>query len=295
MTDRKRVLIADDEADSITQISAILSGHGFYEIVEARDGLEAYRKARNQKFDFICANIKMPKLRGMEFINALREAMYNKNTALIVVTKDMAETIKECQAGVKRIHFIEKPVADDKFLAIVEKITANENEPIKIKSKSRLDVGFVNPFIEATVKTIQMMGSVENITSDKPRIIKKDEEFPVDISGVVTMMSPQFNGTLAVCFPAKTFLVIVNNMLGEAQTSITNENKDAAAELTNIIFGQTKTELNEKGYKLEKAIPSVIIGKDHFVSNDPTVTVMLIPFTSNAGDFYIQIVMGDSK
>jgi chemotaxis protein CheX len=295
MSDRKRILLADDEEETIIILSAILSGHGFYEIVTANDGLEAYRKARNQKFDIICTDFKMPKLSGMELINALREAMYNKSTPIIIVTSDLADSIKNCDSGTKKIHFLEKPVSDDKFIALIEKATSTGNEPIKIKQKAKLDVGFVNPFIDATIKTIEMMGSAKDITNDKPVVIKKGEEFPVDISGVVTMMSPQFNGSLAVCFPAKTFLNIVTNMLGEPQPSITPENKDAAAELTNIIFGQTKSVLNEKGYKLEKAIPSVITGKDHFISNDPTVTVMRIPFKCNVGEFYIQILMGDSK
>src|SRR5262249_36419383 len=160
------------------------------------------------------------KLTGMELINALREAMYNKNTPLIIVTSDIAEAIKTCETGTKKIHFIEKPVSDEKFIAIVEKIT-NGNEPIKIKQKAKLDVGFVNPFTDATIKKIKMMASAKNISNENPILVKKGDEYPVDISGVVTMMSHNFNGSLAVCFPSKTFLSIVSNMWGEPQASIT--------------------------------------------------------------------------
>ena len=155
MVDRKRVLISDEDEDTITMVSAILSGQGFYEIITANDGLEAYRKARNQKFDFICTDFKMSKLSGTELVNALRESTYNKHTPLIIITKDIAEAAKGVGSDAINVHFLEKPISDEKLLATIEKMAKKINEPIKVKPKAKLDVGFVNPFITSTIKTIE--------------------------------------------------------------------------------------------------------------------------------------------
>ena len=174
MADKKRVLLADDEADLITIMSTMLTTHGFYEIVTAKDGLEAYRKARNQKFDLICSDFKMPKLNGVELIGALREALYNKDTPILIVSGYTAEIKAEIDAsGLKKITLIEKPVSEEKFLKSVELAFKNETDVVQVKAKPKLDVGFINPFIESTVKTIQTMGSLQNITADKPRVLKK--------------------------------------------------------------------------------------------------------------------------
>jgi chemotaxis protein CheX len=64
---------------------------------------------------------------------------------------------------------------------------------------------------------------------------------------------------------------------------------DGAAELTNMIFGQAKASLNEKGFGLKIALPSVVLGKpDSFLSLH-TGPAILVPFKSKQGDFFVRI------
>jgi chemotaxis protein CheX len=80
-------------------------------------------------------------------------------------------------------------------------------------------------------------------------------------------------------------------MLGEEQTAINHDIEDAAGELTNIIFGHTKKALEQKGLKLEKAIPSVITGANHAISHQSTGPIIVTPFESDLGPFYVQICL----
>jgi chemotaxis protein CheX len=79
-------------------------------------------------------------------------------------------------------------------------------------------------------------------------------------------------------------------MLGENQSEIINEMQDAAGELLNIIFGQAKALLNDnKGYTIQKAIPTVVRGQSLQVHHLTRETAVILPFVTNLGDFHIEV------
>jgi len=82
-------------------------------------------------------------------------------------------------------------------------------------------------------------------------------------------------------------------MLGENYTEINSEIKDGAAELTNIIFGGAKTILNSKGLAIKTALPMVVSGQDHSIQNTQNATRVVVPFDSDAGQFFIEIFLTD--
>jgi CheY-specific phosphatase CheX len=84
-------------------------------------------------------------------------------------------------------------------------------------------------------------------------------------------------------------------MLGETYEELTKDLEDGAAELLNIIFGQAKVGLNEKGYKISKAIPTIIRGESLRMRHSSLQPTMKIPFTSAAGSFVIEIVVETRK
>jgi chemotaxis protein CheX len=155
-------------------------------------------------------------------------------------------------------------------------------------TKNKLDTDFINPFLTATLHVLEVQAKVEAIPQNI--YIKKDkDQFFGDISGIIGVVSDNFNGSVVISFPEKTFLTIMTNMLEEECKTLTKEIADGAAELTNMIFGQAKITLNEKGYAIKTAIPSVVTGKDHSLNALTKGPVVVVPFKSNAGDFFIEI------
>ena len=69
--DKKRVLIADDNAVSRELIREILE-HDEYEVIEAGDGGEALRKAREHRPDLALLDIQMPVMDGNMVIREIR-------------------------------------------------------------------------------------------------------------------------------------------------------------------------------------------------------------------------------
>ncbi|MDX9731901.1 MAG: chemotaxis protein CheX, partial [Bdellovibrionales bacterium] len=109
------------------------------------------------------------------------------------------------------------------------------------------------------------------------------------IAGVISLTSAAFKGSIAICYPQETFLSLMSHMLGETYTAITNDLEDGAAELLNITFGQAKAVLNEKGYKIDKAIPTVVRGRELRVRHVASQPTMIVPFESSSGPLHIEI------
>ena len=153
---------------------------------------------------------------------------------------------------------------------------------------STLDPQFFKPFIQGTLSTLKIQCFLE-ATPEKPFFKDKQEQVSIEIAGVIGLTSSAFNGTIALCFPAAVFLVIMSNMLGEKFGEITRDLEDGAAEMLNMIFGQAKVTLNEQGHNIEKAIPTVVRGVGIQIHNLAKAQTLVLPFKTSAGPFYVEI------
>lgn len=158
-------------------------------------------------------------------------------------------------------------------------------------AKKTMDTEFINPFLTATIHVLQVQAGIES-KSGKVSVKKSGGSMSGDISGIIGIVSDSFNGSVVITFPESTFLAVMSQMLGETFTEMSQDIIDGAGELTNIIFGQAKITLNEKGYGIKTAIPSVISGKNHTLSAQTKGPVVVIPFESSAGKFFVEICMG---
>ena len=66
-----KILVVDDEK-SIREVIRTYAEFEGHEVVEARDGLEAIDKVREEDFDVIVMDIMMPKLDGIAATKAIR-------------------------------------------------------------------------------------------------------------------------------------------------------------------------------------------------------------------------------
>lgn len=80
-------------------------------------------------------------------------------------------------------------------------------------------------------------------------------------------------------------------MFGEEMKEINNEISDAVGELTNMISGQARKELEETGKVFHGAIPSVITGKNHKLIPMTKGHKIAIPFKTDSGIFTIEVAL----
>lgn len=157
------------------------------------------------------------------------------------------------------------------------------------RSSSKIDVSFVNPFIEGTVLVLDVQCSTK-VSPLKP-ILKGTEEFDsqTDIAGIIGITSPTFNGSIAICFSEQLFLTLMSRMLGEEIKEITKDLEDGAGELLNMIFGHAKKILNTKGHSIEKALPTIVRASNLSVNHAGTQGAIQLPFEGDVGKFFMEI------
>ena len=153
-----------------------------------------------------------------------------------------------------------------------------------------LDVNFINPFLDATINVLRIQTSTEARPGPISRKSSRDRLLG-DVSGVIGIVSPVFTGSVVISFPESTFLKVMSRMLGEEFQAMTKEIEDGAGELTNIIFGQAKVALNQAGFGIETALPSVVTGKEHSVLNMSRGPVVVVPFSTDIGDFFVEVCL----
>ena len=152
-----------------------------------------------------------------------------------------------------------------------------------------IDTIFIDAISAATLHVLKVQASIDAIPGKV--FLKKDEHLLGDVSGVIGLVSNKFTGNVIISFPEQTFLKVISSMLGEEYAELNNDIIDGAGEITNMIFGQVKSVLNEKGYGIKTAIPSVISGKGHSLSSLPNGSIIIVPFSSPAGDFFVEIFL----
>lgn len=145
---------------------------------------------------------------------------------------------------------------------------------------------FLNPFLQATINVLSTMAMI----SPKPGKagVKEGDVAVGDITGIIGITG-HAEGSLAVSFSESCALKIVENMVGEKYEKMTEEVADAVGELTNMISGDARAQLQKAGFDFTAAIPTVVRGKDHTIRHlsqgGPTV---MIPFTTDDGNFYVE-------
>ncbi len=151
-----------------------------------------------------------------------------------------------------------------------------------------MNVEFINPFIKAT------MNVLETMAFGKPRVgkpyLKEGDNAIGDVSGMLELDAngSGVKGSLAVTFTEKAILKIISNMLGEEHDHINDEVRDAVGEITNMISGQARKELSEKGHSFEASIPKAVAGRGHTIKHIKDSSIV-IPFEIDEGSFVVDV------
>jgi chemotaxis protein CheX len=149
-----------------------------------------------------------------------------------------------------------------------------------------MDAKMINPFIKATLNVLQTMAFTE-AKAGRP-FLKKDNAAHGDVSGIIGITG-ESNGTVSITFNEGSILAIVSKMFGEEMKELNAEVADAVGELTNMISGQARRELETIGHLFHAAIPSVVTGKNHELIHMTQGPKIAIPFSTAGGDFTIEV------
>ena len=153
-----------------------------------------------------------------------------------------------------------------------------------------MNVKFINPFLEGTISVLKTMAFVEP-KAGKP-YLKVDSLAKGDISGIIGLTGSA-TGSLALSFNEAAILKIVSNMLGENIKTMSDEIKDAVGEITNMISGVARKNLEVDGFYIQAAIPTVVTGKNHTITHVMGGQSLIIPFEIAEGAFVVDVCLNE--
>lgn len=151
-----------------------------------------------------------------------------------------------------------------------------------------MNVKFINPFLEGTLSVLKTMAFVEP-KAGKP-YLKTDSMAKGDISGIIGLTGSA-TGSMALSFSEAAILKIVSNMLGEKYKTMSPEIQDAVGEITNMISGVARKNLEGDGFYIQSAIPTVVTGKNHSITHVMGGPSLIIPFEIDEGTFVVDVCL----
>ena len=155
-----------------------------------------------------------------------------------------------------------------------------------------MDVRFINPFLNGTVHVLKTMAFIEPIAG-KP-YLKADQIATGDVSGVIGLTGDA-RGTLALTFTSSCIFAILDNMLGEKYDEINAEVMDAIGEITNMISGNARKQLEREGLIVTAALPTVISGRNHIIKHVLGGPSIIIPFSTAHGTFLVDMCLENNQ
>jgi chemotaxis protein CheX len=145
-------------------------------------------------------------------------------------------------------------------------------------------VEYINPFIKATITVFRTMFNCE-LERGNP-FLKGSSHPDHDISGMIGLTGKAV-GTVVLSIDRDVALKAAESMLGERQQDLNADVVDAVGELTNMIAGNAKTDLEQ--FSMSLSLPSVITGKNHVVAFPSGMTPIGIPFESEWGNICVDV------
>ena len=127
----KLILVVDDEAEILAEVSGYLSQKG-YQVITAKNGRDAINLFKMHGPILVLSDYKMPVMNGLELLKAVK--MLKKEIHVVLISgaadaKAIVEAMKE-----NAFDFLSKPVDLNELLSIVK--TAIEKTMLIIKKKS---------------------------------------------------------------------------------------------------------------------------------------------------------------
>jgi DNA-binding response OmpR family regulator len=124
MSDKKTILIVDDEPDILRWLTLLFENNG-YTTVTAKDGAEGMTVAEAEHPDLITLDLSMPGESGVKMYKRLLESEKMAEIPVIMLTGAPPEVnnfLGRMKGKKKPAAFIEKPVTDEELLKQVRQL-----------------------------------------------------------------------------------------------------------------------------------------------------------------------------
>lgn len=164
-----KILVIDDERAIRRALREILEFEDF-EVDEAEDGKEGLDKAKNDTYDIIFCDIKMPKMDGMEVLSELQKSNVDSPVIMISGHGNIDTAVQAIKKGA--FDFIEKPLDLNRILVTIrnanDKATLVEEKKVLKKTVQRFKGSSIIGETEGIVHIKEM---IEKVAPSDARVL----------------------------------------------------------------------------------------------------------------------------
>jgi DNA-binding NtrC family response regulator len=121
MSKKLRILVVDDNPEFCQNLADILETEGC-EVVTAYDGFKALESVKQNGFDLVFMDIKMPAMNGVETFKKMKEIA--PGTRVIMMSAYAVEDLIKEALQEQAFGFLKKPVDFEKLYKLIEQATA---------------------------------------------------------------------------------------------------------------------------------------------------------------------------
>jgi DNA-binding NarL/FixJ family response regulator len=268
--DKVRVVIVDDSPFSITIIKDVLEDNGI-EVVGSAGTLEEVKEVvKNTMPSLVTMDMTLPGTDGLECTRAIHEI--SKDIKVIMISSMMDDEIVIKAKKNKINAYLQKPVDSDELMTTINRLMAadelyNEllDECMKMFKEALQDN--MNRFAHELI-TYEDQSETINYTSEGVDII-------IGIIG-------KFSGRMLLGFSKDNARQIATAAL-KREPKDEDEMTALLGEFTNIISGNACSLLNKKNkaFGLRVSPPSIMIGKNTYISPAPFLTKTIVANSAN--------------
>lgn len=123
MSERKKILIIDDEEDFTFFVKMNLEQSGKFEVTTANKGSEGIRLAKTMHPDLILLDLLMPEMSGAEVSQELIETQAMKDIPIVFLTAlARKEDVEQGDYKIGGRNFIAKPVTTEELIVRIEAV-----------------------------------------------------------------------------------------------------------------------------------------------------------------------------
>jgi DNA-binding NtrC family response regulator len=160
-----KILIIEDEASIRRVLSKILKEENpAYETTEAEDGKQGLEMFSNDDFDLVICDIKMPKMDGVELLEAAKKIKPEVPFLMISGHGDIETAVQTMRMGA--FDYISKPPDLNRFLHVVrnaldKKVLLTENTILKKKVSKNFEMIGTSPGMRHVKELIEKVSTTE--------------------------------------------------------------------------------------------------------------------------------------
>ncbi len=158
-----KILIVDDEKDMLALLKRIINEDTEYEVTTETSPLQALDRFKNQPFNMVITDLKMPEMDGIQLLGHLKKIGSDVSVVVMTAYGTIETAVEATQKGA--YDYITKPFRRERILLTIEKVMewqtlVKENQALKkafVEKDDMSDIIGATPVMEEIFKRVRQV------------------------------------------------------------------------------------------------------------------------------------------